>query len=142
ENRRKLFEIDSRFKFATVVARAGVATESTSCAFYLHADEWLFGDRDGRPPLEYKLDFIRRTGGDYLSLLELRSRQDLEVAEVCFSKGEPFGEVCQRLGIRLGRELNMTDDAWRFTPTDEVLPDGEDPRDPDVVKRLLQMGYF
>ena len=42
ENRRKLFEIDSRFKFATVVAQAGQPTEQFSCAFYLHDDEWLF----------------------------------------------------------------------------------------------------
>jgi hypothetical protein len=93
-------------------------------------------------PLSYKLDFIRRTGGDYLSLLELRSEQDLEVAEVCFANGEPFGLVCERLGIRLGRELNMTDDASRFTPTVEVLLNGEDPRDPEITKGLRERGYL
>lgn len=142
ENRRKLFEIDSRFKFATVVTRAGTPTDSFDCAFYLHDDEWLFGDRSGHEALQYTLDFVRRTGGEYLSLLELRSQGDLEVAELCFANGEPFGDVCERLHIRLGRELNMTDDAWRFTPTAEVLPNGGDPRDPDVAARLLEMGYF
>ncbi len=123
---------------------AGTAAlqDAISCAFYLHDDEWLFGDREGREPLSYTLDFIRRTGGEYLSLLELRTRKDLEVAEVCFANGEPFGQVCQRLGIRLGRELHMTDDAWRFTPTGDVLPAGEDPRDPSVAARLLEMGYL
>ena len=142
ENRRKLFEIHSSFKFATVVAQAGIATDLASCAFYLHDDEWLFGDRTGREPLLYKLEFIRRTGGDYLSLLELRSTKDLEVAEVCFGKGELFGVTCRRLRIRLGRELNMTDDAWRFTPTLEVLPDGEDPRDPNIAAHMRTMGYL
>ncbi len=142
ENRRKLFEIDSRFKFATVVARAGAATEEFSCAFYLHDDEWLFGDHTNREPLVYTLDFVRRTGRDHLSLLELRSRKDLGVAERCFVRGEPFGEACERLGVKLSQELNMTYDSWRFTPTPEVLRNGEDPRDPDVARSLLDIGYL
>ena len=36
----------------------------------------------------------------------------------------------------------MTNDAWRFTPTAEVLPKGEDPRDPDVAAHLLRRGYL
>src|SRR5262249_33633060 len=115
ENRRKLFEIDSRFKFALVVAQAGKTTDVVSCGFYLHDDEWLFGERNGREPLQYQLEFVRRTGGNYLSLIELRSNRDEEVAEKCFSNGEPFQVACGRLGIEVGRELNITDDAWRFT---------------------------
>ena len=142
ENKRKLFEIHSSFKFATVVAQAGQPTDEFSCAFYLHDDEWLFGSRSDREPLMYQLAFVRRTGGEYMNLLELRSPRDFEIAEMCFAKGEPFGQVCERLGIRLGREVNMTDDAWRFMPTAKVLTNGEDPRDPDVAARLLQMGYL
>jgi hypothetical protein len=142
ENHRKIFDIHSSFKFATVVAQAGATTDRVSCAFYLHDDEWLFGESDGRKPLNYSLDFIRRTGGEYLSLLELRSVTDLKIAEVCFADGEPFGRVCERLGIRLGRELHMTDDAWRFTPTSQVLTNGQDPRDRDIAVELLDAGYL
>jgi hypothetical protein len=63
ENRRKLFEIDSRFKFALVVASRTGPTATFPCAFYLHEDEWLFGDRSDRE-LSYTFDFIRRTGGE------------------------------------------------------------------------------
>ena len=142
ENRRKIFEIHLSFKFATVIAQKGKITTEFPCGFYLHDDEWLFRDKKERPPLDYNLDFVQKTGGDYLSLLELQSEKDLEVAKVCFANGEPFGKVCNRLGIKLGRELNMTDDAWRFTPTSEILPKGKDPRDPDVAKQLLEMGYL
>jgi len=142
ENRRKLFDIHRSYKFATVVAQAGEATDAASCAFYLHEDEWLFGDQNGREPLLYTLDFIRRTGGEYLSLLELRSRRDLEIAEVCFTNDEPFDQVCERLGIRLGRELNMTDDAWRFSLASIVLTNGEDSRDPLVSMKLLFGKYL
>ena len=141
ENRRKLFEIDSRFKFATVVAaRPGPSTDFP-CAFYLHDDEWLF--RDERPEeRRYSLDFIRRTGGEYLNLVELRSADDFAVAETCFHNGEQFGAVCEGMGIRLGRELNMTDDAFRFTPVRDVLPPGVDPRDPEAAANLLERGYL
>ncbi|WP_425354858.1 hypothetical protein [Limnoraphis robusta] len=142
ENRRKLFEIHASFKFATVIAQKGKQTTEFPCAFYLHDDEWLFEEKEQRPPLNYTLDFIQKTGGDYLSLLELQSEKDLEVAKVCFANGEPFGTVCDRLKIKLGRELHMTDDAWRFTNTDEILPNGEDPRDPDIAKQLLERGYL
>jgi hypothetical protein len=142
ENKRKLFEIHASFKFATVIAKRNEITTEFPCAFYLHDDEWLFRDRPVPKPLNYTLDFVQKTGGEYLSLLELRSHKDLDVAKTCFANGEPFGKVCARLGIRLGRELHMTDDAWRFTPTSEILPKGKDPRDPDVAQQLLEMGYF
>ncbi|MHB0870719.1 MAG: N-6 DNA methylase, partial [Chloroflexota bacterium] len=41
ENKRKLFEIDSRFKFALIVAQKGGSTDQFPCAFYLHDDELL-----------------------------------------------------------------------------------------------------
>jgi hypothetical protein len=141
ENRRKLFEIHSSFKFALVVASRTGPTSIFPCAFYLHDDEWLFGARSDRE-LSYTLDFIRRTGGEYLSLLELRSRADLDVADTCFCNGEPFGQVCERLGIRFGVEADMTRDAWRFTPTAELLAHGEDSRDPEVAQRLLETRYL
>lgn len=79
ENRRRLFEIHRSFKFALVVASRQGPTSEFACAFYLHDDEWLFGE-GRREQLVYTLDFVRRTGGEYLSLLELRTATDLEVA--------------------------------------------------------------
>ncbi|MGO9465690.1 MAG: Eco57I restriction-modification methylase domain-containing protein [Isosphaeraceae bacterium] len=142
ENKRKLFEILWRNKFAIIVAQAGKPTQEFLCAFYLHDDKWLFASPLDRETLTYHVDFVRRTGGDYLSFLELRSSLDLRIAEACFATGEPFGQVCKRLGIRLGAECHMTNDAWRFTPASRVLYEGEDPRDPGVGARLLQMGFL
>jgi hypothetical protein len=142
ENKRKLFEIHSSFKYATVVASKAGPTTDFPCSFYLHDDEWLFGDRSDRE-LRYSLAFVRSAGGEYLNLLELRSRKDLDVAEVCFTNGIPFGKVCSDLGIKLSQELNMTYDAEEFfTPVEQVLPGGEDPRDPGVARRILADGYL
>lgn len=142
ENKRKLFEIHSSFKFALVVAQKGTPTGEFPCAFYLHDDEWLFGDRDERRPLSYNMDFVRRTGGEYLSLIELQSDDDLRVAEACFSSGTPFDEVCRGNGCLLGRELNSSDDSWRFVSTGQALGDDSDPRSPEVASELRSRGYL
>lgn len=142
ENRYKLFEIHLSFKFATVIAQKGKITTEFLCAFYLHDEQWLFERKNGRQALIYNLDFVRQTGGEYLSLLELQSEKDLEIAKVCFANGEPFGKVCNILKIKFGRECDMSNDSWRFTSTFDILPEGKDPRDPDVVKELLNLGYL
>ena len=141
ENRRKLFEIDSRFKFAGVV----VAPEPSApdgafdCAFYLHEMEWLFS---ARQPLHYTPAFVERTGGEYLSLLELRSQEDVAAVDVCFSDGLSFGEYRRAIGVQLSQELNMTYDSGRFTATRDVVLADDDPREPEVAVRLRTMGYL
>jgi len=162
ENRRRLFEIHSSFKFAVVVAEKEGITSDFLCAFYLHDDEWLFRrarratqqhgqsgteapsdtSNGDRPPLRYTLDFVRRTGGEYLSLLELRTEADLEVAAVCAKQGLPFDKACAQRGISLRRELHITDDSWRFTPVLDVVENGKDPRDPSVTEELRNAGFL
>jgi hypothetical protein len=141
ENRRKLFEIHSSFKFALVVAARPGPTTEFRCAFYLHDDEWLFsGAVDDS--LRYRFDFVQQTGGDYLNLIELRSPADLAVAATCFRNGRMFGSAARDLGIRLSQELNMTYDVARFTPTWELIDDGADPREPSVASRLQETGVL
>lgn len=142
ENRRALFEIHRSFKFDLVVAIAGATTASFLCAFYLHDDEWLFARRSGSESLSYSREFVRRTGGDYLSLLELQSNDDFEIAELCFGSGERFGDFTQRMKVQMRQELHMAKDAWRFTPTGQQLPNDEDPRDPEIAERLLRNGFL
>ena len=86
ENRRGLFEIHRSFKFAVVVASRDGPTDTFPCAFYLHDDEWLFGDR-ARRELSYTLDFVRRTGGEYLALPELRTQEGYSVCRLAYSRG-------------------------------------------------------
>jgi hypothetical protein len=142
ENRRKLFEIDSRFKFALVVAQKGKATEQFACGFYLHDDEWLFGDRKNKPPLKYTLELVRRTGGEYLSFLELRDEGSRTVVGQCFSGSMSFGKYLEAHRVSVGRELNTTDDAYRCEPVEVVCGQGVDPREPQVLQRLNSEGYL
>ncbi|MFY0576330.1 Eco57I restriction-modification methylase domain-containing protein [Cystobacter fuscus] len=140
ENRNKLFEIDSRFKFAAIVAqRNDDGTTEFPCAFYLHDLQWLFEDN---APLRYTLALIEKTGGEYLSFLELRSPDDAKIANSCFKNGEAISQVLPRSQIRLGREMHMTDDAWRFTSTSKIVKPDEDIWDQSFVHRLLHQGHL
>ncbi len=123
ENRRKLFEIDSRFKFATVIAKAGEATTEFSCAFYLHDDEWLFGNGKTRPALRYSLEFVRRAGGEYLSLPELQNDEHRQVAEAMYSKSDTLGNMLDTEELRLQGPpavLHMSHESVRFVPSHAI----------------------
>lgn len=141
ENVNKLFEIDSRFKFALVAAHHGHADDESPvrCAFYLHDLVWL-----GSPAgvLEYDRDFIEQTGGEYRSLMELRTPEDAELARAIYKNAEPLGLVWERLGIRCGEELHMSKASHLFTPIEQVLGADQDPREPDVAKDLRERGYL
>ena len=141
ENRKKLFEIDSRLKFAVVVAKWQGPSESFACGFYLKDESWLFSDKTDSK-LIYSLDFVRQTGREFLNFLELRSSQDATIAQHCFAVGEAFVDASDRLNLKLGREVNITDDKDRFTPTAQILPGNLDCRDPEVLRQLLENGYL
>lgn len=140
ENTKKLFEIDSRFKFAVVsaaVERAG--NGSFSCAFYLHNLDWLFADKE---TLTYDRGFIESSGGAYMAFPELRNERDVRPTEKLYSKGRLFGRASAAMNVTLGRELNMTDDSERFVPTQDTLGNAMDPRHPEVATDLLDEGYL
>lgn len=113
ENRRKMFDINPRQKFALVVARRPGPTRAVRCGFYLDNLAQL---GDPARIMRYDRAFIARSGGEYLNFLELRSATDLAIARRLFLRHLPLGDWTVRRGIRLGRELNITDDAHRLTP--------------------------
>jgi hypothetical protein len=140
ENRNELFNIHRSFKFAVVVAENDPAgTERFDCAFYLHDLDWLFPPKEA---MGYTLDLVRQTGGQHLSLLELRSARDAHVAKTCFSGAELFGAMAERRGIRVARECDMANDSHRFTPSNVLLPASSDPRNPLEAKGLRERGYL
>jgi hypothetical protein len=111
ENRRKLFDIDSRFRFDLIVARRPGPTRSMRCAFQL---ETLDQAADPERIMTYDAGFITAAGGDHLTPLELRGPGDLAVARTLFADHMAFGNWCASRGIRFGRDLHMTDDAALF----------------------------
>lgn len=145
ENRRKLFEIHSSFKFAAVVAQKGASTSTFSCAFYLHDDEWLFGERTARPPLAYDIGFARLTGGQHLGIIEIRAMAAYEVARQCFCSGRSLLSEAKEYGIRLQKSpaaLDISKYSTRFKSVSECLPGDSDVRRPPAMARAIGRGLL
>ena len=125
ENRKKLFDIDSRFKFDLVVARRPGPTRSLRCAFYLGSAADIAVP--GRV-MDYDADFLAASAGLHLTPLELRGQDDLAVARTLFGGRGSLGDWCSAHGIHLGRDLHMTDDAAGFVGPGEgafILHEGK-----------------
>jgi hypothetical protein len=114
ENRKRLFDIHGRFKFALVVARRPGPTRSVRCGFYLTE----FAQLDEHGLMDYDAEFITLSGGAHRTLIELRDRDDMELVRRMFAQPE-LGDWMEAAGITLSREMHMTDDAGRFVPARE-----------------------
>lgn len=125
ENRRRLFDIDSRFKFDLIVAHRPGPTVSWRCGFYLQSME---DASDTTKIMACDRAFLTASGGDSLTPLELRGNADLDIARRLFAQDSRLGAWCADRHIRFGRDLHMTDDAGRFLPAgtgDLVLQEGK-----------------
>jgi hypothetical protein len=138
ENRRKLFEIDSRFKFALVVTRAGRPTDSFKCRFYLHDPEWLF---DQREALTYSLEFVQQAGGDYLTFPELRDSTELEAVRRLFQNGVPLSAFESREVVFRTEPIafNVTTHGHLFDAIPAEVSARGDCRTADVRDYLLSL---
>jgi hypothetical protein len=113
ENRRRLFDIHVRVKFALVVARCPGPTKQVQVGFYLDDFSQLC---DPARIMHYDLAFIRASGGEHLTFLELRSTAEFAIASRIFLRHPPLRQWIRSRGIVLGREVNITDDAHRVVP--------------------------
>ena len=116
ENRRRIFDIDSRFKFDLIVAHRPGPTKSFRCGFYLERIE------DAADPAKIMTyaGFLELSGGPSLTPLELRGNADLLIAETLFAQPQRLGTWCANRHIRFGSDLHMTADAGMF-PARRVL---------------------
>jgi hypothetical protein len=111
ENRRRIFDIDSRFKFDVIVAQRPGPTQSLRCGFYLDRIE---DAADPTKIMSYSQAFLAETGGAGMTPLELRGNADLAIAGTFFSNKQRLGAWCQERHIRFGCDLHMTADAACF----------------------------
>jgi hypothetical protein len=117
ENRRKLFEIDGRQKFAAVVAhRDAAGSDEFLTAFYLWEDSWLFAELRQPAPLVYQREAIIAGGGGYHVFPECRSQYDFDVLAVASLHSVPLGELVEGLKVDLRQGMSVTREAWRRVP--------------------------
>ena len=117
ENRNKVFDIDSRFKFCVVIARKngadGDGTGAIQAAFMRHdLEDWA----EAKGVLDYPAERVTAFSPESLSVLEIRSERDLAAltkvyaTSVLLGDEGPFG-----WGIRYAQgDFNMTSDSKLF----------------------------
>jgi Eco57I restriction-modification methylase len=139
ENRRSLFDIHGRYRFALVVARRPGPTRALRCGFYLKD----FADLEAQDRrLEYDQDFMAASGGPHATLLELRDAADLALARQMFLHARSFRQYLHDVGIALSREIHMSGDAHRFTPLTELPGLDRHPTDGCAVNELCDHDYL
>lgn len=116
ENRDKVFDIDSRFKFCPVILEKGGQTEAIRAAFMRHdIADWEVGERH---VLDYPVGQIVRFSPRSKAVLEVRDPRDLAVLEKMYTNGVLLGDDSpEGWGITYQQgEFNMTSDSKLFPP--------------------------
>jgi hypothetical protein len=133
ENRRRLFEIDIRQKYAVIVARHGInGTQKFKAGFYLQDDEWLFADRTDQE-VELTPEIIELTGGSHITFCEARSPLDLGlVVAQCRTQVTDWAGYLETMGIttafgvELHRNPPFNNQIRNLLPTlTPILQDGD-----------------
>jgi len=144
ENRKKVFQIDSRFKFLITVITKGLPQPEVplQAAFMRLGIEELCKPKDFTLPVT--ADQVRRFSPKSLSFMELRSPKETTLANTLYSSHPLLGD----LGFKFNREFHMVDDAtlWKDgtrkkLETIGLLRNVEDTRDTRVRFRLWQDGW-
>jgi hypothetical protein len=116
ENRKKVFDIDSRFKFAAVVIEKGGRTRNLSAAFMRHElTDWQEAERF---VTDYPAAQVKRFSPKSRSILEIRTKRDLEIIEKIYDGAVLLGDQSEngwQIHYRQG-DFNMTSDSRLFPP--------------------------
>lgn len=125
ENRNKIFDIDSRFKFAVIIAQKGGRTTALHAAFMRHdLDDWA----EAHGALEYPAERIHSFSPKSLSVLEIRSQRDLEVLTKIYANSVLLGDDGpEGWGIKYATEFHMTNDSKLFIPREKAEEAGYKP---------------
>lgn len=119
ENREKIFDIDSRYKFALMQVQNTQAdsTHKIKTMFYKTNIDSVY---DTNNIIETSLEEIATLSPSQLALQEVRDKKDLEILAKCYARFKPLS--LEWLDFR--RELDMTNDKDLFIESysDDLLP--------------------
>jgi len=115
ENREKVFDIDSRFKFCPLVIQKTGTTQAIRAAFmHRNVDDWAQAEQH---ILAYPRDRVREFSPYSKAILEIRSEQDLLVLQKIYANGVLLGDKSERgWGVKYATEFHMTNDSKLFPP--------------------------
>lgn len=116
ENKQKIFDIHRSFKFCPVIIQKGGQTKSIHTAFMRHQlGDWEQGELFAVP---YARAQVEKFSPYSLSLLEIRSVQDISILETIYSNAVLLGaQGSDGWGIKFSQgDFNMTTDSKLFPP--------------------------
>ena len=115
ENREKIFDIDSRFKFNPVIIEKGGRTEAIRTAFMRRAlTDW---ERAEALAVPYASAQVGRFSPKSRAILEIQSARDLEILEKIYANSVLLGDNGpDSWGVKYATEFHMTNDSKLFPP--------------------------
>lgn len=121
ENRERIFDIDSRYRFGAIVATKGGSTKSVRVAFGRNRiDEW---DREAPEHVAYRREELQRLSPHGGTFVEVETRRDLDILTRMHRNGIPMLGDDGALRWRQG-DFNMTSDKRRFVLREQAERDG------------------
>ena len=137
ENREKIFDIDSRYKFNSVIIEKGGQTEAIRTSFMRRKLE----DWEHAEPLvtTYTRERIERFSPRSKAILEIQSARDLEILEKIYANSVLLGDDGpDGWGISYATEFHMTNDSKLFPPRPKWEEQGYRP---DEYSRWLKVNW-
>jgi hypothetical protein len=113
ENRQRIFDIDSRFKFCMIILEKGGRTGKLQAAF-MRQDRFDW-ERAEELAFAYDAALTARFSPKSRAFLELEGRRDVELLRRIYANSVLLGDTgTGSWGIQSGREFHMTDDSELF----------------------------
>ncbi len=115
ENRDKVFDIDSRFKFNPVIVEKGGRTDAIQTAFMRRSlEDW---ERAEELAVPYTREQVERFSPKSRAILEIQSARDLEILEKIYANSVLLGDDGpDGWGVKYATEFHMTNDSKLFPP--------------------------
>lgn len=132
ENRKKVFAIDSRYRFGIVIGTKGGRTNAVNVAFgRVDVADWM---RREPPHTRYERDELRELSPRSGAFVEVESRRDLDVLRRMHANGRPLLGDDGWFAWRQG-DFNMTADRTTFVLREEAEANGYARGDDAVWRR-------
>ncbi|MFB3789297.1 MAG: Eco57I restriction-modification methylase domain-containing protein [bacterium] len=114
ENRKKIFDIDGRFKFAPTIVDRHKNGVPMKAAFMVHdLREW---EKDDPPVFKLDRSLIPLFSPRSRSIPEVRTARDLAICRTIYDHSIRIGDQAPGWEIEYAREFDMTNDSKHFKP--------------------------
>ncbi|MCY2926336.1 MAG: hypothetical protein NT031_13015 [Planctomycetota bacterium] len=132
ENRRKIFDIDERFKFAPVIVDRRKTDRPLQTAFMVH--DLAAWERADPPVFDFDRALIPLFSPRSKSIPEVRTPRDRDVSRRIYEQSFRIGDNAPGWEITCAREFDMTNDSKHFPPLGKWQANGYKP---DVFGRWI-----